>query len=72
VNAAMVSDAARGIRQGMRGSAGYVQRHASKTDRHHAAVIFDTGSGRATGSFLNGREGLRAPLENALAGVAGS
>jgi carboxypeptidase Q len=90
VNAAMVIDAARGIRemqarprrtirfvlftgeeQGMWGSAGYVKRHAAEMDRHDAAVIFDTGSGRTTGFYLSGREDLRLPLERALARVAG-
>jgi len=90
VNAVMVIDAARGIRemgvkprrtirfvlftgeeQGMCGSAGYVKRHAAEMDRHDAAVIFDTGSGRTTGFYLSGREDLRTPLEKALAGVAG-
>jgi hypothetical protein len=40
-------------------------------DRHNAAVIFDIGTGRTTGFFLNGREELRRPLERALAGVGG-
>lgn len=60
-----------GEEQGMYGSAGYVQRHAREIAKHRAAVIFDTGSGRTTGFFLNGREDLRQPLERALAGVAG-
>jgi hypothetical protein len=90
VNAAMVIDAARAIKelpqkprrsirfvlftgeeQGMYGSIGYVLRHAREMDRHNAAVIFDMGSGRTTGFFLNGREDLRKPLEQALSGVAG-
>jgi hypothetical protein len=40
-------------------------------DKHNAVVIFDTGTGRTTGFFLSGREELRKPLEQALAGVAG-
>ena len=60
-----------GEEQGMFGSAGYVLRHAAEMDRHNAAVIFDIGTGRAGGFYLNGREELRAPLEKALAGVAG-
>ena len=90
VNAAMVIDAARAIRelpvkprrsirfvlftgeeQGIYGSLGYVLRHAREMDRHNAAVIFDMGSGRTSGFFLNGREDLRKPLEQALSGVAG-
>jgi len=60
-----------GEEQGMWGSAGYVKRHAAELDRHNAAIIFDTGSGRTTGFFLSGREDLRTPLEKALAGIAG-
>jgi Zn-dependent M28 family amino/carboxypeptidase len=60
-----------GEEQGMYGSAGYVQRHAAELANHVAAVVFDTGSGRTTGFFLNGREDLRQPLELALAGVVG-
>jgi Zn-dependent M28 family amino/carboxypeptidase len=90
VNAAMVIDVARGVKelglaprrtirfvlftgeeQGMRGSAGYVQRHAAEMDRHVAVVIFDTGSGRTTGFYLNGRGELRKPINEALSAVAG-
>jgi len=60
-----------GEEQGMFGSAGYVRLHKDEMDRHNAAVIFDMGSGRTTGFFLNGREDLRAPLNRALAGIAG-
>jgi Zn-dependent M28 family amino/carboxypeptidase len=55
----------------MYGSAGYVLRHKSEMDRHNAVVIFDMGSGRTSGFFLNGREDLRRPLEQALSAVAG-
>jgi len=60
-----------GEEQGMYGSAGYVKRHAAEMDKHNVAVVFDIGTGRTTGFFLNGREELRRPLEKALAGVAG-
>jgi len=60
-----------GEEQGMYGSAGYVKRHAKEMDRHRAAVVFDMGSGRTTGFFLNGREDLRKPLERALAQISG-
>lgn len=85
VNAALVIDVARAIKQlnlrprrtirfalftgeeqGMYGSAGYVRSHAGELDRHVAVVIFDIGSGRTTGFFLNGREELRRPVESAL------
>ena len=57
--------------QGMWGSAGYVKRHAGELDGHAAAVIFDVGSGRTGGFYLNGREELRGPLDRALGAVQG-
>jgi carboxypeptidase Q len=60
-----------GEEQGMYGSAGYVLRHRAELDNHNAVVVFDIGTGRTTGFFLNGREDLRAPLEKALAGIGG-
>lgn len=60
-----------GEENGMWGSAGYVKRHAAELDNHVAVVIFDTGSGRTAGFFLNGREELRNPVDDALAEVAG-
>jgi carboxypeptidase Q len=90
VNAAMVIDVARGIKQlglaplrtirfvlftgeeqGMWGSAGYVRRHAAEMERHVAVVIFDTGSGRTTGFYLDGRGELRKPVNEALRTVTG-
>jgi Zn-dependent M28 family amino/carboxypeptidase len=56
-----------GEEQGMIGSRAYVASHASEMDRHAAAVIFDIGSGRLTGWFLNGREDVRASVETASA-----
>ena len=58
-----------GEEQGMWGSAGYVQRHRSELDRYKAIVIFDIGSGRTSGFFLNGREDLRAVVNDALSAV---
>jgi carboxypeptidase Q len=60
-----------GEEQGMWGSAGYVTRHRAELDQHLAVVIFDTGSGRLAGFYLNGREELRKPVNNALSAVAG-
>ena len=57
--------------QGMWGSEGYVKRHAAELDDHAAVVIFDVGSGRTGGFYLNGREELRGPLDRALAAVQG-
>lgn len=56
-----------GEEQGMLGSLAYVTAHAAELDRHVAVVIYDIGSGRLTGMYLNGREDLRAPVEGALA-----
>jgi Zn-dependent M28 family amino/carboxypeptidase len=60
-----------GEEQGMWGSAGYVKKHAAELGNHVVAVVFDVGSGRTTGFYLNGREELAAPLDRALASVSG-
>jgi hypothetical protein len=60
-----------GEEQGMLGSAAYVLRHAAEISHHVVMIAFDTGSGRITGFYLNGREGLRRPVDQALAAVAG-
>jgi carboxypeptidase Q len=52
---------------GMWGSAGYVKRHAAELDRTVTMVTFDTGSGRTSGFYLNGREELDGPLKRAVA-----
>lgn len=59
-----------GEEQGMLGSEAYVLKHGAEMGRHAAMVTFDTGSGRTTGFYLNGREELRKPVNDALAGVA--
>lgn len=56
---------------GMWGSAEYVRAHAKELGSIAAVVIFDVGSGRTTGFYLNGREDLRKPANAALAAVAG-
>jgi carboxypeptidase Q len=56
---------------GMWGSAEYVRAHAKELGSIAAVVIFDVGSGRTNGFFLNGREDLREPTDKALAAVAG-
>ena len=56
---------------GMWGSAEYVRAHAKELGSIAAVVIFDVGSGRTNGFFLNGREDLRKPADAALAAVAG-
>ncbi|PWT90013.1 MAG: peptidase M28, partial [Acidobacteria bacterium] len=60
-----------GEEEGMRGSAGYVHRHAAEMDNHVAMVTFDIGSGKTTGFYLNGREELRKPINDILTAVAG-
>jgi Zn-dependent M28 family amino/carboxypeptidase len=59
-----------GEEQGMWGSVGYVKKHAAEIPKHAAIVIFDVGSGRTTGFYLNGREDLRKPLDESLQPVA--
>lgn len=56
---------------GMWGSAEYVKQHAKELGNVAAVVIFDVGSGRTTGFYLNGREDLRKPADAALAAVSG-
>jgi hypothetical protein len=56
---------------GMWGSAEYVRAHAKDLGNIAAVVIFDAGSGRTNGFFLNGREDLRKPVDSALVAVAG-
>jgi len=60
-----------GEEQGMLGSQAYVLHHAAEMGRHVAMITFDTGSGRTTGFYLNGREDLRRPVDQALAAVPG-
>jgi Zn-dependent M28 family amino/carboxypeptidase len=60
-----------GEEQGLWGSAGYVQRHRAELEKHAAVIIYDAGSGRTTGFYLNGREELRAPVEAALHAAPG-
>ena len=60
-----------GEEQGMLGSEAYTRQHAAEMARHVAMVTFDTGSGKTTGFYLNGRPELRKPLDEALAAVGG-
>ena len=60
-----------GEEQGLFGSEAYVLHHAAEIGRHVAMITFDTGSGRTTGFYLNGREDLRRPVDQALAAVPG-
>ena len=58
-----------GEEQGLLGSEAYVLQHAAEMGRHVAMITFDTGSGRTSGFYLNGREDLRQPVEQALSGL---
>jgi carboxypeptidase Q len=60
-----------GEEQGMLGSEAYVARHKSELGRFAAMLAFDTGSGHLGGFYLNGREELRKPINDALAAVEG-
>ena len=60
-----------GEEQGMWGSRRYVERHRAELDNFVLTITYDTGSGRLTGFYLNGREDLRAPLDEALRPVSG-
>lgn len=60
-----------GEEQGMYGSEGYVSRHKSELDKHVTVVIFDTGSGRVSGFYLNGRDEMRNPVNQALSHLTG-
>jgi hypothetical protein len=60
-----------GEEQGMLGSQAYVSQHAREMAGHVMMITFDTGSGHTTGFYLNGREELRHPLDEALAAVPG-
>lgn len=60
-----------GEEQGMWGSRRYVEQHHAELDRIAVTITFDTGSGRLVGFYLNGREDLRKPINDALAVVDG-
>jgi carboxypeptidase Q len=60
-----------GEEQGLFGSEAYVLQHAKEIGRHVLMITFDTGSGRTTGFYLNGRAELRQPIDRALASVPG-
>jgi len=60
-----------GEEQGMLGSEAYVLRHAAEIGSHVVMITFDTGSGHTSGFYLNGREDLRRPVDQAFAAVSG-
>jgi Zn-dependent M28 family amino/carboxypeptidase len=60
-----------GEEQGLFGSEAYVLHHRAEMGQHVAMITFDTGSGRTTGFYLDGRDDLRRPVHQALAAVPG-
>ncbi len=60
-----------GEEQGMLGSEAYVARHKSELEHFAATIIFDTGSGKLAGFYLNGREDMRKPVNAALDQLGG-
>src|SRR5579871_68524 len=60
-----------GKEQGMLGSEAYVARHKNELDKFAGVMVFDTGSGHLSGFYLNGRDELRQPVNDALAAVEG-
>jgi carboxypeptidase Q len=55
-----------GEEQGLIGSREYVRAHQAEMKNVVLMVTADIGSGKTTGFYLNGREDLRAPVEQAL------
>jgi len=63
-----------GEEQGLHGSKKYVERHRDEMDRHSAALVHDTGTGKVYGLGLHGRQSvldLLAPQLSSLSGVEG-
>lgn len=60
-----------GEEQGLVGSWRYTERHEGELDNHIVAVSFDIGTGKITGFFTGGRDGLPAMVDEQLAPIAG-
>lgn len=60
-----------GEEQGLVGSWRYTERHEDELDNHIMAASFDIGTGKITGFFTAGRDGLPAMIDKYLAPVAG-
>jgi len=60
-----------GEEQGFVGSWRYTERHEAELDNHIMAASFDIGTGRITGFFTGGRDGLPAIVDKQLAPIAG-
>lgn len=59
-----------GEEEGLIGSRAYARDHARELNRLRAVAIFDIGSGRTTGFFLNGQEQWKPILDQVLAPIA--
>jgi carboxypeptidase Q len=58
-----------GEEQGLWGSRKYVERHKAELDKHSAALVHDTGTGRVLGFGVLGRESCKSILDTELAGL---
>ncbi len=59
-----------GEEQGIYGSLGYTKTHAKELDKHVIAATIDIGTGAINGFFVNGRDEIKATLNQVLAPVA--
>ncbi|NQZ21979.1 MAG: M28 family peptidase [Colwellia sp.] len=60
-----------GEEQGIYGSFGYTKTHAKELDKHVLAATIDIGTGAINGFFVNGREEIKAIINQVLTPVAG-
>jgi carboxypeptidase Q len=60
-----------GEEQGLHGSKAYVKRHQSTLDKHSAALVHDTGTGKVLAFHLMGREAVKAVLDPELISLKG-
>lgn len=56
-----------GEEQGLWGSRKYVEKYKDQLDKHSVALVHDTGTGKVTGFGLEGRENVKAIMEEELA-----
>jgi hypothetical protein len=55
-----------GEEQGLWGSRKYVEKYKDQLDKHSVALVHDTGTGKVTGFGLEGRENVKAIMEDEL------
>jgi len=58
-----------GEEQGLWGSRKYVERHKDELDKHSAAIVHDTGTGKVLGFGVLGRESCKKILDEELVGL---